>query len=141
MDLKEIEVLGPDVGKHWYYTSKARAMRQFLGTHMPSTVLDVGAGSGFFSRFLLANPATREAWCVDPGYASEHDELESGKPIRFRRSIAQVDADLVLMMDVLEHVDDDVGVDGRCGSAHRRAVQLVVRHAVELQVAVVHHEC
>jgi hypothetical protein len=49
MDLKELDVLGADVGDHWYYASKARAIRRFLGSPDASRILDVGAGSGFFS--------------------------------------------------------------------------------------------
>jgi hypothetical protein len=32
------------------------------------------------------------------------------KPLLFRRSVDRSDADLVLMMDVIEHVEDDVGL-------------------------------
>jgi len=46
---------------------------------------------------------------VDIGYDNDSDAVESGKKIHFRRSIERIDADLVLFMDVLEHVDDDIG--------------------------------
>jgi hypothetical protein len=72
-------------------------------------VLDVGAGSGVFSRLLLDHSAA-EATCVDPGYPREYEELHAGKPIRFVHGVTQSDADTVLMMDVLEHVDDDAGL-------------------------------
>jgi len=36
--------------------------------------------------------------------------VENGKNIHFRRSIGSVDANVVLLTDVLEHVDDDVGL-------------------------------
>lgn len=110
MDLKETDILGPDVGKHWYYSSKAKAMVRLLGGRTPARILDVGAGSGFFSRYLLSNSTAQEACCVDPGYDAEFDEVESGKPIRFKRSIGTSNADLVLLMDVLEHVDDDTAL-------------------------------
>lgn len=106
MDLKELEILGADVAAHWYYRSKARALRRMLGPAAPARILDVGAGSGFFSRHLLSAGAG-EAWCVDPSYPADSDELEAGRPVHFRRAVDAVDADLVLMMDVLEHVDDD----------------------------------
>ncbi len=110
MDLKETDILGADIGKHWYYRSKARAMERLLSGVTPSTILDVGAGSGFFSRKLLSNTLAKEAWCVDISYEDDSDTLESGKPVHFRRSVDEVNADLVLLMDVLEHVDDDVGL-------------------------------
>jgi hypothetical protein len=37
-------------------------------------------------------------------------EERIGKPLLFRRSVDQSDADLVLLMDVIEHVEDDVGL-------------------------------
>ncbi len=110
MDLKETEILGADIGKHWYYRSKASAMIALLGNRDVQRILDVGAGSGFFSRHLLANTGVREAWCVDISYETDSDASEAGKPVYYRRSIEQLNADLVLLMDVLEHVDDDRGL-------------------------------
>ena len=110
MDLKETEILGADIAGHWYYSSKAKAMSQLLGTIKPSKILDVGAGSGFFSRYLLNHTNAQEAWCVDISYDADSDAQESGKAVHYRRSIDSIDADLVLLMDVLEHVDDDVGL-------------------------------
>ena len=54
MDLKEEDILGADIGKHWYYRSKAAALRRAVGGLAPKRLLDVGAGSGFFSRHLLS---------------------------------------------------------------------------------------
>jgi SAM-dependent methyltransferase len=110
MDLKETDILGEGISKHWYYRSKAKAMMKMLGAHRPLSILDVGAGSGFFSRYLLANSFAHDACCVDISYPTDSEEIESGKPIYFRRSIESSAADLVLLMDVLEHVDDDVGL-------------------------------
>ena len=54
MDLKEEDILGADIGRHWYYRAKAAALRRAVGDLAPRRILDVGAGSGFFSRHLLA---------------------------------------------------------------------------------------
>ncbi|MBD9634227.1 class I SAM-dependent methyltransferase [Pseudomonas sp. PDM19] len=110
MDLKETDILGEHIGEHWYYRSKCAAMQKFLGNIRPTSILDVGAGSGFFSRALLEQSAARTAWCVDISYPQDSDDQTSGKPIHFRRSVDQLDSDLILLMDVLEHVDDDVGL-------------------------------
>jgi len=109
MDLKEAEALGAAADSHWYYVSKARAM----AAHVPSkigTVLDVGAGLGWFSKRMVATGLARDAICVDPGYDMESKEAVGGGTVSFVRSIRAADVDLVLMMDVLEHVDDDVGL-------------------------------
>lgn len=110
MDLKELEILGDRVNDHWYYRAKAAAMRRMLHGTGFSEVLDVGAGSGFFSRDLLDRTRATGAVCVDPGYAREYEEAHHGKPIRFVHSIDRFAGGLVLMMDVLEHVADDAAL-------------------------------
>jgi hypothetical protein len=110
MDLKEEDILGADIGRHWYYRSKAAALRRMVGGLGPRRILDVGAGSGFFSRHLLAEAGAQSALCVDIGYAGDRDDDEGGKPVLYRRDTGPTDCDLVLMMDVLEHVDDDRGL-------------------------------
>jgi 2-polyprenyl-3-methyl-5-hydroxy-6-metoxy-1,4-benzoquinol methylase len=110
MDLKEEDILGADIGRHWYYRSKAAALRRMVGPLAPQHLLDVGAGSGFFSRHLLTEGGAQSALCVDVGYECNRDETLDGKPVLYRRDCGPTDCDLVLMMDVLEHVDDDVGL-------------------------------
>ncbi len=110
MDLKEEEILGNKIYEHWYYVSKGRAMSSFLGDTKSEQVLDVGAGSGIFSRQLLDHDIAQSAVCVDPNYSQETEELHNGKKISFVKSIDKTTQKLVLMMDVLEHVEDDVAL-------------------------------
>ncbi|ONH56719.1 Methyltransferase domain-containing protein [Pseudomonas cedrina] len=110
MDLKETEILGDAINDHWYYSSKVKAVEKFLGETPINTILDIGAGSGFFSKHLLQHTSAKEAWCVDISYASESDEIYLDKPLYLRKSIQTIDVDLVMLMDVLEHVDDDIGL-------------------------------
>lgn len=110
MDLKETDILGDVIGNHWYYRSKSAAVEKLLKDIDIETVLDVGAGSGFFSKFLLSATDAETAWCVDTGYDAEFDETLAGKSLHYRRAIETLDADVVLLMDVLEHVDNDVGL-------------------------------
>ena len=110
MDLKEEDILGADIGHHWYYRSKAAALRRLVEPMAPQRLLDVGAGSGFFSRHLLARTNARSAICVDIGYAADRNDSEGGKAVLYRREVGPTECDLVMMMDVLEHVDDDRGL-------------------------------
>ena len=126
MDLKEIELLGDSQDAHWYFVSKGRALRRAVSERPFRSVLDVGAGSGFFSRMLLRETAAASAVCVDTGYAGDHSEMYLGKPIAFRRVAPVGDADLVLLMDVLEHVDDDVGLVRQFASPARPGTRFVV---------------
>jgi SAM-dependent methyltransferase len=108
MDLEEQGSLGQAADRHWYYRAKSAAMLRLLEGTPYDDVLDVGAGSGFFSRALLAQTSCRSAVCVDPNYPKEWTETEAGKPLHFVRSVDHFCGHLALMMDVLEHVADDI---------------------------------
>ena len=108
MDLKEELILGGAAERHWYYRSKAKALLQLVAPLKPRTILDVGAGAGFFSKYLLNHSSAESAWCIDPNYQQEADDAHAGKPVRFRHECTGTNADLVLMMDVLEHVENDL---------------------------------
>jgi 2-polyprenyl-3-methyl-5-hydroxy-6-metoxy-1,4-benzoquinol methylase len=110
MDLKESNIPGFDLAHHWYYKSKSAALSTLLVGKKFTQILDIGAGSGFFSRYLLNKTSASNAVCVDLFYDEESEDFEGQKPIQFRKSISHCEADLVILMDVLEHVDDDVGL-------------------------------
>lgn len=110
MDLKERDALGAQADSHWYYVSKARMVARYF-PRAPRRILDVGAGLGWFSRWFVENGCAESAVCVDPGYEVEREErVSGGRLLEFRREISQTEADLFLLMDVLEHVDDDVAL-------------------------------
>ena len=50
MDLKEEDILGEAISEHWYYRSKTSALLDYVKKLNPQSVLDIGAGSGFFSK-------------------------------------------------------------------------------------------
>jgi hypothetical protein len=110
LDLKEESILGPRIKDHWYYVAKGRALRALVGRETVPEVLDVGAGSGVFTRQLLDAGVAERGVCVDPGYERERVETHNGRQIAFRRQVRAVPQKLILMMDVLEHVDDDLGL-------------------------------
>jgi hypothetical protein len=110
MDIKEEGLIKGDVGKHWYYRAKLAALHRMLPARGPSFTLDVGAGLRFSSGSLLQSTHARATMCVDPSYPEDRDDARIGKPLLFRRSVDRSDADLVLLMDVIEHVEDDVGL-------------------------------
>jgi len=111
MDLKEEDILGENIYHHWYYVSKGKALARILKTLGPvEEVLDVGAGSGIFSKQLIDQGLARAAVCVDPNYSEVGVQTYNGKSILFTRDIRETTQKLVLMMDVLEHVEDDVGL-------------------------------
>lgn len=110
MDLKEEQTIGGDPASHWYYISKGRAIRSLIGAGPFASIMDVGAGSGVFSRMLTQAGVADEAVCVDPNYTDDWIASRADGAIRFVRSVRESDASLVLMIDVIEHVDDDVAL-------------------------------
>ena len=110
MDVKEQDILGEDIATHWYYVAKGRAMRALLAGIPCREILDVGAGSGVFSRQLIDAGSCTRSVCVDPAYETERTEQHGAGTLLFVRGIENPTQDLILMMDVLEHVEDDVGL-------------------------------
>jgi hypothetical protein len=110
MDVKEASILGDKAISHWYYVAKGRALIDMLKSINVPEVLDVGAGSGVFTKILIQAGICQSAICVDPAYREESVEYHLGRPIRFVRSIENVNPSLVLIMNVLEHVDNDMGL-------------------------------
>jgi SAM-dependent methyltransferase len=108
MDLKEENILGDGISGHWYYKSKASALLRLVGNGGYKVILDIGAGSGFFTKYLLINTSAEKGICIDISYPNEWHEYVTGKKVQFLNNYGPVDADLVLLMDVLEHVDNDV---------------------------------
>ena len=109
MDVKEEALLGGTAGEHWYYRSKQLALDSLVRGVPFTRILDIGAGSAIFSKHLLEQGGA-SAICVDPAYPAESSDSWCGKPVQFVREVRPCAADLVLLMDVLEHVEDDVGL-------------------------------
>jgi len=112
MDLKEAEIPGIDLDTHWYYTSKWQAIKQFLPKKQGAGCLwDIGGGSGYFSKRALLSEHAEHATSIDIGYDAPEDEiLPNGAKLDFRTERPEGTADIILFMDVLEHVDDDVAL-------------------------------
>jgi len=109
MDVKEEDILGSSVSSHWYYVSKGQVIQEFLNPLAINSVLDVGAGSGVFSKYLLDMSIVEAARCVDTAYEiDDRSEAHNGKPIRFIKSVDSINESLILMIDVLEHIEDDL---------------------------------
>ena len=110
MDLKEEEAIGGDPAAHWYYIAKGRAIRSLIGARRGGALLDVGAGSGVFARMLTDAGVASSAICVDPNYTDAFLAGQEGGAVRHVRAVTENPAPLVLMIDVIEHVDDDAGL-------------------------------
>jgi len=109
MDLKEESLINTDLIDHWYYHSKSAALAKLIeGYQLPRMVTDIGAGSGFFSKYLIREKLVTEAICIDINYSHEKTTSYLGVNIHYRKKIKTTCSNLFLLMDVLEHVNDDV---------------------------------
>lgn len=117
MDLKELES-GVDPHKHWYYQSKKIPLLEYVDLiykklNQPLTVVDVGSGSSFFMEelFAYAPEKIKKIYCVDIGYSEQDEKETKGKIIeRLRQLPEKIENGIAVMMDVLEHVEDDAAL-------------------------------
>jgi len=105
LDLKELDYVDPSC--HWYYQHKAKAILTAVRRHAVgiNSIVDVGAGSGFFCQEALRLYPETTAFCVDPNYSAEQLGFRNG--MQFVLAPPESAAGLYLMIDVLEHVADD----------------------------------
>ncbi|MBS1585879.1 MAG: methyltransferase domain-containing protein [Bacteroidetes bacterium] len=116
MDLKELENgINPDI--HWYYQSKKLPLfnytRKTLKKADPLTIVDVGSGSGFFALEIEKNfPANiAKVYMVDIGYSEQEMAETRGKKVEKTHFIPEkIENSLVILMDVLEHLEDDLAM-------------------------------
>lgn len=113
MDLKELEN-GVDPALHWYYRSKYLPVKRYFkklikeGGLPPSTIIDFGSGSGFFAIQLRNDfpDLIGKVYLVDIGYEPDEIEATRGKDIEKTRTVPEgLSNALILMMDVLEHIE------------------------------------
>ncbi|MET4076293.1 methyltransferase domain-containing protein [Hymenobacter sp. UYCo722] len=123
MDLKELEN-GVDADTHWYYQSKKlpllRFANQLARAGKPLTIIDIGAGSGFFAYELekTMGAAIAKVWLVDIGYSEAEMAPTCGTKIEKVHDVpTSVTNGLFIMMDVLEHLPDDLAMLQRVKAA------------------------
>ncbi len=115
MDLKEIESgVNPDI--HWYYQAKKLPLFRYIEKlykleRQKFNIIDLGAGSGFFSQELYKNYTQfiNNICLVDIGYTDKEIILSKHTSSEKRKEIpSNISHSLVMLMDVLEHVENDI---------------------------------
>jgi hypothetical protein len=111
MDLREAQEEG--AARHPWEVARFRFFEEVLRgaatRDEPLRVLDVGSGDSWFARSLLAGlPAGSQIECWDAEYTDR--DLEQSTPGLTRTATRpETRADVLLLLDVLEHVEDDHG--------------------------------
>ncbi|HEX2486190.1 MAG TPA: class I SAM-dependent methyltransferase, partial [Myxococcota bacterium] len=112
MDLREVPETGRS-SRHPWEVARARFFSALLREACPSPVrvLDVGAGDGYLARSAIASlPEGSEVHCYEPSYTdAQLSDLGAGERarVRFTRRLPDAPFDVVLALDVVEHVPDD----------------------------------
>jgi SAM-dependent methyltransferase len=107
----DVRERGAGVARHPWELARAEFFRALIARHVElgavTTVLDAGAGDGWFAQELLADLCTEAAViCWDVNYRSA--DLAAPSDPRIRRTTTRPEGsfDLILALDVLEHLDD-----------------------------------
>jgi len=112
MDLTEIP--GADsFSRHPWEVVRARffgeILRPLLGE--AETMLDAGAGDGWFARRLAAQHPRLHVTCFDPGYEQRAERmLGEAERVHYVSAPPPGPFDVVTLLDVLEHVPDDAAL-------------------------------
>jgi SAM-dependent methyltransferase len=95
-------------------------IRQRFAPHLGARVVEVGAGIGTFSQYLLDSPGVRELVAIEPAvnnFPVLRDRFASDRRVTVRQGVLhdfadQLAADSLVAVNVLEHIEDDVSFLG-----------------------------
>lgn len=114
MDLRECSDIHG--ARHPWETARLKALRRILASELRDgiSVLDEGCGDGFLVRNLTSPLRAQRIAAVDVNLSPEQLDSLHRLPgrIEYLASNPQGEFDLVLLLDVLEHVEDDASFLG-----------------------------
>jgi trans-aconitate methyltransferase len=129
MDLNEL----PDhsaFARHPWELVRARFFAGVLDSVLdgtPARLLDAGAGDGWFSSQLVARYPRLAVTCFDPGYAEIGTEaLPHADRVEFVATQPTGPFDVLTLLDVLEHVEDDLDLLSRLTATVRPGGHLLM---------------
>jgi hypothetical protein len=111
MDLSEVAT--PNAPRHPWETARAKVLRTILSNHgiaRVESLLDYGCGDAFTGRFLGSALAARRLVGVDTALEADRTDETPFVMLRDRAALASERFELLLLLDVLEHADDDLGL-------------------------------
>jgi hypothetical protein len=119
MDL--VEAVGHEGVRHPWETARLRVIERLIAVHAKipdgSTIVDIGCGDAFVTSAIAARHPSCTVIGIDSGFTSDtlhFDSGEEGTRVKLFRSLPEAastcridsPASLILMLDVLEHVED-----------------------------------
>lgn len=112
MDLKELRDV--DGGRHPWETARLKAVKEIIAPCLFEGIrlLDVGCGDGFAARGISSGLQKKDITAVDINLTDELIGSLGGlsEGICYQRGLPQEGSfDMILLLDVIEHVEDDKG--------------------------------
>lgn len=114
MDLVEIPEDGT-FARHPWEIARYRFFSEVLEPVLnagAATLLDAGSGDGWLARQLAAHHQHLTVTCFDPGYGEDNvaERLPRSDRVTYVASQPEGPFDVLTLLDVLEHVEDDAGL-------------------------------
>lgn len=114
MDLSESHHESPLSRSHPWEIARARFFVDTIAPLRPARVLDVGSGDGFLVKRLLDRLPDASALAWDTSYTDDDVRALTAGRLTAVRTLALDEAagsfDVALLLDVLEHVEDDASL-------------------------------
>lgn len=124
MDLRE-QAFRTSSHRHPWELARAAVVRSVLPRDLPRRVVaDIGAGDLFFAG-IVQSIGCRRFYAIDSGYADGESTGQFNKASSLT-VVPDQSLDLVLLMDVLEHVDEESGFLQQVKAKMRTGSQLLV---------------
>jgi 2-polyprenyl-3-methyl-5-hydroxy-6-metoxy-1,4-benzoquinol methylase len=102
MDLKEMT---DNSNRHPWELSRAKAVSEILLHKNIHSFADIGAGDAYFAKLLASNK--KVVYAIDNGYPNDREEQDGVVLLNSLDSLPDKSVDCCIMMDVLEHIEDD----------------------------------
>ncbi len=112
------EIVDSEGPRHPWETARAKALHRILvehGLRRADSVLDYGCGDAYAGRELARALGAAKFMGVDSAIVEETTDI-----VRDRAALGSSSFNLLLLLDVLEHIEDDVGLLEDLCRAHVR---------------------
>lgn len=117
MDIKELKVSDfNNISRHPWEYARAKVILDIIKNSSPSVIVDIGCGDIFIAEQLSKNFPSTDFYCVDTAFDNSiidyYTKKHNNGRISLYKSIVELNskdikADIVLLLDVIEHIDND----------------------------------
>lgn len=125
MDLREVRD-SSDLNRHPWEISRATSILSLLGESHQSKVADIGAGDMYFLRRFAERSGARLFACDIHFKESELGTDDGVEKVTRIEDIPPEDMDVVFLLDVLEHVEDEAEFLGEVAKVVKKDGKIII---------------